>query len=203
MAFSSMMTDTIEVLKNNGQVTSGIKASVQSGGIFIVGVPAGLLIEPEDIVRRRMSNGAEETFLVVDPGFHEKFGGIPASYQMKVRKLGLPEAQHAIQHLTVNMNGHGARFNNQSVDHSTNVVTVHTSVVNHLQDLRTEIQKAPLSDDEKSAALEVVEAIEDQVTSGKPKKSIVTALLASLPAIESITSIGKNIYDALQAAGQI
>lgn len=198
-----MATDTIKVLKKSGEVVEGIKASVQSGGISIVGVPAGLLIEPEDIVRRRMSNGAEETFLVVDPGFREGFGGIPASYQMKVRKLGLPEAQRAIQHLTVNMNGHGARFNNQSVDNSTNTVSINTSVVNYFQDLRTEIQKAALTEDEKNAAMEVVEAIEDQVASGKPKKSIVTALLASLPAVESITSIGKNIYDTLQAAGQI
>jgi hypothetical protein len=203
MAFSSMMTDTIDVLKKSGVVVPDIKASVQSTGIFIVGVPAGLLVEPNDLVRRRMSNGAEETFLVVDPGFHEKFGGIPASYQMKVRKLGLPEAQRAIQHLTVNMSGHAARFNHQSVDHSTNVVTINTTLGNHLQDLRTEIQQAPLTEGEKVAALEIVEAIEDQVASGAPKKSIVTALLASLPAIDSITSIGKNIYDALQAAGQI
>jgi len=203
MAFSSMMTNTIDVLKKSGEVVAGIKASVQSGKIFIVGVPVGLLIEPEDMVRRRTSIGSEEMFLVIDPGFHEKFGGIPASYQMKVRKLGLPEAQRAIQHLTVNMNGHGARFNNQSADNSTNTVTINTSVVNHIQNLRTAIQKAVLSEDEKNAALDVVEAIEDQVVSGKPKKSIVTALLASLPAVESITNIGKNIYDALQSAGQI
>lgn len=203
MTFGSMMTDTIEVLRKNGEVRSGIKASVQSGGIYIVGVPEGLLIEPDDLVRRGMSNGAEETFQVVDPGFHENFGGIPASYQMKVRKLGLPEAERAIQHLTVHMTGHGARFNNQSADHSTNAVTVNASVVNHLQSLRTEIQRAILSTDERGAALEVVDAIEDQVASGKPKKSIVAALLASLPAIESITNIGKNIYEALRAGGQI
>ncbi|MDD0813371.1 hypothetical protein PSQ39_01885 [Curvibacter sp. HBC28] len=203
MAFNSMMTDTVDLIKKSGEVRQGIKASVQARGIYIVGVPDGLLIEPEDLVRRRMSNGAEETFLVVDPGFHEKFGGIPASYQMKVRKLGLPEAQRAIQHLTVNMNGHAARFNNQSVDNSTNVVTVNTSVFNHLQNLRAEIQKAALKPDEKNAALEIVDAIEDQIDSGKPKKSIMTALLASLPAIDSVTSIGKNIYDALHAAGQI
>ncbi len=203
MSFASLMTDTIELLKKNGEVRSGIKASVQSRGIYIVGVPDGLLIEPDDLVRRRMSNGAEETFLVVDPGFHEKAHGIPASYQMKVRKLGLPEVARAVQHLTVHMNGHGARFNNHSADHSTNVVTVNTSVVTHLQQLRSEIQNAALSADEKNAALEVVDEIENQVNSGRPKKSIVTALLASLPAVDAVTSIGKNIYDALQAAGSI
>jgi hypothetical protein len=203
MAFSSMMTDMIEVLKKNGEVRSGIKASVQSRGIYIVGVPDGLLIEPDDLVRRRMSNGAEETFQVVDPGFHEKFGGIPASYQMKVRKLGLPEAERAAQNLTVNMTGHGARFNYQSTDHSTNVLTVNASVVNHLQRLRTEIQRAALNSGEKDAALEVVDAIEEQVASGKPKKSVVTALLASLPAVESFTNIGKTIYEAIQASGQL
>lgn len=122
---------------------------------------------------------------------------------MKVRKLGLPEAERAVQNLTVNVTGHGARFNYQSTDYSTNIVTVNASVVNHLQSLRTEIHRAALNSDDKDAALEVVDAIEEQIASGKPKKSVVTALLASLPAVESITNIGKNIYDAIQAAGQI
>ena len=45
------------------------------------------------MIQRKMSNGGEETYEVIDPGFHEGIGGIKAHYQMTHRKLGLPEAE--------------------------------------------------------------------------------------------------------------
>ena len=60
-----------------------------------------------------MSNGAEETFLVIDPNFHEELFGMQAHYQMKVKKLGLPEAKKAIQNITYNISGNNARVNNK------------------------------------------------------------------------------------------
>jgi len=97
------MTDTVSVLKQNGQTFEGIRASVQSDKIFIQGTEP--LIEIGDLIRRKMSNGAEETFRVLDPGFHEKFHSIPAGYQMRVVKLGVPEAAKAIQNITYNITG--------------------------------------------------------------------------------------------------
>ena len=40
-----------------------------------------------------MSNGGEETYEVIYPGFNERHGGIPAHYQMDVKNLGLSEAK--------------------------------------------------------------------------------------------------------------
>lgn len=112
------------------------------------------------------------------------------------------KTQRAMQHITYNMSGNNARVNNHSTDNSVNTVTS-TTVSNHIQELRDEIYRAPLTVDQKAEAVEVVDEIEAQVASGKPKKSVLSALFASLPAIESITTIGKTLYEALALNGYI
>lgn len=108
------------------------------------------------------------------------------------------KAQRAMQHITYNISGSNARVNNHSTDNSVNTVTF-TTVSNHIQELRDEIERAPLTLDKKAEAVEVVDEIEAQVASGKPKKGVLSALFASLPTIESITTIGKTLYDVLRA----
>ena len=113
------------------------------------------------------------------------------------------EAQRAAQHITYNISGSNARVNNHSMDNSVNTVTMSSAVSNQIQALRGEIQRAPLTADQKAEAVEVVDEVEAQIASGKPKKGVVSALLASLPAIQSITTIGKALYDLLHASGHI
>jgi len=60
------------------------------------------------------------------------------------------------------------------------------AVFNHIQALRDEIQKAPLTADQKAEAVEVINEVEAQVASGKQKKTVLSALLASLPAIPRV-----------------
>ena len=74
MSFSDMLNDNVTLLKRNGDRLDGIKASVQSEKIFIN--RSDVLIETGDLIQRKMSNGGEETYEVIDPGFHEGFGGI-------------------------------------------------------------------------------------------------------------------------------
>lgn len=109
MAFNRFLTDTVSLLKKNGMTIDGIQASVQKDKIFIEG--ADILIESGDLIHRVMSNGGQETYSVIDPGFQEKFHRIPAGYQMEVRKLGLPEANRAIQNITYNISGTNNRVN--------------------------------------------------------------------------------------------
>jgi hypothetical protein len=109
--------DRVTVVKLDGGRFADLPASVQSKKAFIN--RSDPLIEPGDLLIRKMSNGAEETFRVIDPGFHESFHGIPAGYQMTVEKFGLPEAKKAIQSITYNVTGKNARINHQSVDNST------------------------------------------------------------------------------------
>ncbi|PTT72886.1 hypothetical protein DBR26_04265, partial [Pseudomonas sp. HMWF007] len=118
--FEDFMNDAITVQKQNGDKVEGLKASVQST-LITLNQPS-VVVEIGDLIERRMSNGATETYEVLDPVFYEDFHGIPAHYQLKVRKLGLPEAKARVQSITYNFSGHNARVNHDSVDNSTNTV---------------------------------------------------------------------------------
>src|SRR5690606_32571719 len=143
MSFDELLTDTVQVLKQDGQIITNIKSSVQKDKIFIQ--RSDILIETGDLIQRSMSNGAEETYKVIDPGFHERFHGIPAGYQMDVIKLGLPEAKAAAQHITYNISGTNNRINQNSTDNSINVVSSNTEIQEHLKALRDEIERLCLS----------------------------------------------------------
>lgn len=194
MSFEDFMTDNIIVRKQNGDVVEDLKASVQRGKIFLD--RSDVLIEPRDLIERSMSNGAVETFEVVDPGFHEAFHGIEAHYQMSVRKLGLPEAKQRVDSITYNITGHNARINNNSVDHSTNTVSIGTDLREYIDGLRQAIQT--LTDaQQKQSALEIVDAVEVQLAAPKPSKAVVSTLLKALPHLASITTLASAIVSAL------
>jgi len=196
VTFQSMMRDNIKILKSNGEVIDGLKASVQSGGIYLM--QSDVLVEPNDLIQRDMSNGGTETFRVNDPGFHEGAGhGIPAHYQMKVSKLGLPEAEKAVKSITYNISGPNARVNNNSVDNSANIVNINPDVAEHLLSLRQEIIRLVDVEEDRKGALEVVDAIKGQFESVKPSKAVVKTLISSLPSIGSIASIGSFLVSAL------
>lgn len=195
MSFAKMMTDTVDLLKKDGTRVPGLKASVQKNEI--VTFESSVLIEPKDLLIRKASNGAEETFEVIDPRFHEKFGSIPASYQIEVRKLGIPEAKQHIQNITYNVTGAGARINYNSVDNSVNTILVSSDVQSSLDVIRNEIQKSDLPLVKREEALDVVKELEEQFASGKPKKTIVTALLGALPSIATITKAISSIAEAI------
>jgi hypothetical protein len=195
MGFAALMTDTVSVLKQNGETFEGIKASVQSNKIFIEG--AQLFIETGDLVRRKMSNGGEETFRVLDPGFHEKFHAIPAGYQMMVVKLGVPEAARYIQNITYNVSGNNARLNQNSMDNSQNVVSVNTEAVELLSALRGEISKMDLSTEQERDASELLDSADAQIQSGKPSKPVLSALLKALPHAANVAAIVSSILSLL------
>lgn len=195
MVFDDLLTDTVSLIKHDGTTVEGIKASVQTNKIFIQGKKP--LIESGDLIQRKMSNGAEETFEVIDPGFHEDFHSIPARYQMRVRKLGIPEAKSAIQSITYNVTGHNTRINQNSIDQSVNVVQPPPDVTDNLEALRAEIQRLIQDPSKRQEATEVVDAIEEQFNSGAPKKSVVQALVRGLPSAGSIASIGSFLVSLL------
>lgn len=197
MMFDELMNDTVSLIKKDGVRKDGIKASVQTKKIFVHG--SNLLIEPGDYIQRKMSNGGEETYEVIDPGFHEKFIDIPAGYQMEVRKLGLPEAKKVIGSITYNITGNNNRLNQNSIDHSTNNIFHNSSSVDEsISSLRQEIETLVKNSAEKKAALEVVDAIEHQFQMETPKTSVVSALVKALPAAGSIASIGSYLMSLIK-----
>lgn len=195
MSFAKMMTDTVELLKKDGTRIPGLKASVQKNEI--VTFEASVLIEPKDLLVRRASNGAEETYEVIDPGFNEKFGSIPANYTIEVRKLGLPEAKQQVQSIVYNVSGAGARVNHNSVDNSVNTISIKSELMESLELIRNEVDKARISAEERDAALEVVGELKKHIESGAPKKSIVNALLGALPSVAAIAKAAEAIIAAI------
>jgi hypothetical protein len=188
MPLKRLMRDTITVVKRNGGARfEGIKASVQSEQISIL--QSEPFIEPNDLIVRSMSNGGEETFEVLDPGFHEGLGSIPAGYHARVRKLGVPEARSAAQSITYNVSGSNVRINNHSVDNSTNVVQdTSGDVTRLLAELRSAMNAASLPPGDHGEALEIIDGVEAQFASEKPKRSVVRAMLNALPDVATIAS---------------
>lgn len=194
MPFSDFMTDTITIRKGNGDVIENLKASVQSNQIFLD--RSDILIEPRDLIERKMSNGGIETFDVIDPGFHEAFHGIEAHYQMKVKKLGLPEAKQRTQSIVYNITGHNARINNDSVDNSTNSVTIGSDLQEYITALRQIIETIEDTKQKKDAS-EILSSVEVQLAQPKPSKTVISVLLSALPHIASISSLATAILGAL------
>lgn len=195
MPFEKFMTDTVDLLKSDGSKKTGLKASVQKNKVFMNA--NDVLVEPQDLIIRRMSNGAEETYRVIDPRFHEHFHGIKAHYQMKVHKLGYPETKNALQSITYNITGNNARINQNSVDNSNNIVRVDERAIQYMEALRKEIDGSTLSAPEKAEATEVVDEIERACRSDKPKKSVVNALLKALPHFENVGAIVSDLAGLL------
>lgn len=195
MSFDEFMTDEITVLKPNGDVIGDLKACVTRDQIHLE--RSDVLIEPCDLIERRTSNGATETFEVIDPGFYEASMGFKAHYQMRVRKLGLPESKQRIESITYNITGNNARVNNHSVDNSTNTVSINADAKNYIDGIRQIIES--LTDQkQKAEALEIVEAVEVQLASSKPSKTVVSALLSALPHIASISTLVSSLISSIQ-----
>jgi len=102
--------------------------------------------------------------------------------------------------ITEHINGNDVQVNHQSLDKS---VAINSPVMNYIRELRDEVKKTQLSDEQLASAVEVLDEMESQIISGKLNWAILTLLLASLPATESNTSIGDNLLEALKAAGII
>lgn len=79
-----MLNDKVRVMRSSGEEYSDISASVQKNKIFIM--QSDILIEAGDFIEPKMSNGGMELYEVIDPGFHEGSGEIPAGYQIVVKR---------------------------------------------------------------------------------------------------------------------
>lgn len=191
--FDDFMNDAISIQKLNGEKIDGLKASVQHNQVHLD--RSDVLVEVGDLIERRMSNGATETYEVIDPVFYEAFHGIPAHYQIQTKKLGVPEARARVERITYNISGHNARINNGSIDNSTNTVTLSSDQQDYIEALRQVIAK--LDAPQRAEAADIVDAVEANLTSKKPSKTVIATLLAALPALASISTIAASIVASL------
>ena len=194
MVSSTFLTDSVDLVKQDGSRVDNLRASVQGDRIYMNA--DGLHIEPGDLIVRHLSVGADETYLVVDPEFHERFGSFEPSYQMHVRRADALEVGRAS--VVFNVTGHNARVNQNSVDNSVNVVDVNPELLDLVRGLREAISSAQIDDEARSAALEIADAVELQFGTGKPSRSVVEALLRALPVVASVTAIASSIVSMLR-----
>lgn len=124
------MTDTLKLTKPDGRTFEGIKAAVSAKGIAIMDV--NLPLETGDCLSRTLPNGSVEEFLVDDPGFQSAWLEIPAEYNVKYRKRGVPQSLGPSQFV---VSGPNARINIHSQDYSTNTVSDPAKVFADLRQL--------------------------------------------------------------------
>lgn len=186
--FRQFETDTISIIKPDGSRVDNLKANVQNKGIYLF--RSDVLVEANDIIERKMSNGGKEEYRVIDPGFYEKVASINAHYQMKVEKFGLPQKQTTPQ--TVYNVGDNAKIYNHSVDMSINIHNHNAEIVKVLDELKSEIEKIS-NELQKQEALEIFQEIHEQCVSDKPKRTVLNALINSLPPIDNIVSIANSL----------
>jgi hypothetical protein len=83
MLLQPFMTEKVVLRKKNGE-RHEFRANVQPTKIMTD--QANLRVEEGDFIERALPNGMLETYFVTDRRFYASFQGIPAHYQMKVRK---------------------------------------------------------------------------------------------------------------------
>lgn len=79
-----MLNDRVALAKDNGERHEDIPAVFDGKTIIMEDVT--LPIETGDRFERRLPNGHVESYVVLEPGFRESFGGIPSHYETQVRR---------------------------------------------------------------------------------------------------------------------
>lgn len=113
-AFKQIETDQLTIIKE-GNVKGIINASVQKNEIFThdVSVP----IEKDDIFVRKIFNGVEEKYRVVNPNFYKGIATMPSHYEVEVQKLGIDKLNDYNNIYNVS----AEKVNINSVDNSLNI----------------------------------------------------------------------------------
>ena len=107
------------------------------------------------------------------------------------------QSKNMTQNNTYNLSGSNARLYQNAVDNSINVYQSDPRVGQYIGDLRNALTVAELSAIDKAAAIEVVDEVEVALQTGKPKKSVVTALLNALPQVADVTTIAAGLASLL------
>jgi hypothetical protein len=152
--FGNFPQSDLTIVSPDGTVRSVEKGLVDSKQIIIPNGKA--IISVGDEIRRKLPNGTEEAFEVIDPVYFEGLhGAIPPHFQIKIRRKGsFPAGKGG--NLTFNLSGPNARVNFGSHDHSQNIV----SGDNVFVELREKVQTALSDSAERARLLALIENME-------------------------------------------
>lgn len=118
--FDRLQKSEFEVISPEGEVR-GSGEGIFTGEKIVV-FDESLLVFAGDEIRRRLPNGADEAFEVINPNFYGKMNSIPANFQIDIRRKGsFPRGEGG--HMNISVSGDNARVNIGSTDNSTNTVT--------------------------------------------------------------------------------
>lgn len=183
MSLQSMMRDSVTLVKKDGTIfREGIKAQVGSGKIITF--EADLPLEPGDHFLRTLPSNLVEDYEVIDPNFISGIGGIPSSFQAKVRRTQQAPApsQQVVQSITTHFHGANSRLT-IGTDNSTNTVTEiePLAVASFLEQLKPNL--AALPEPQRSQIAGPLQVLEAEIVSGAPDQSKLRQGLSSAKAI--------------------
>jgi hypothetical protein len=111
--------DQSSIVAPDGTVRSTPLA--QFAGRELIIIPGDVVVLPGDEIRRKLPNGTEEAFEVVDPTFYNHgLTGMGSHFQVKVRRKGAFPPRSG-GNFTIHVAGTNSRVNVNSEDNSVNV----------------------------------------------------------------------------------
>lgn len=116
MNLRSMCNDKITLINQDGRRHEDVPCVFSSKSIVIP--DSSIPVTPGDTILRALPSGIVERYVVVDPGFHQKFHSISAHYQVKYRREG--QGQAGAPGYVIHVTGANSRVNIGSTDNSTN-----------------------------------------------------------------------------------
>ncbi|HTS41477.1 MAG TPA: hypothetical protein VMH84_13170 [Xanthobacteraceae bacterium] len=133
--FKNFPQSELSIVAADGTIRHKVKGIIDSK---LATIPdPNVVIHTGDEIRRILPNGTEEVFEVLDPVFYQKMHGVPAHFQVKIRRKGeFPKGTGG--NFTIHISGPNARVNISSTDNSHNIVA-NRSVFG---DLKTAIEKS-------------------------------------------------------------
>lgn len=190
MGLKDCMTDTVFIMKNDGNTYGPIKAHMMHD--MMVTYDVNIIINTGDRLIRKLSNGGKESYTVLDPRYYEGHDRMITQYQLIVRKEGIMEDKADTKNIPpIYINGNN-KVNINSTDNSINI-NYNDDIMKEINKLFAEVSNLEVNKYNKAELTEIIEAIRDTALSEKPNKTIIKALLDKLPYLANFLSIGTSI----------
>lgn len=151
--FNEFPQSDFQIIAPGGESKGSVKGIYSKDKIVIPDATAPIAVGDE--LRRTIPSGAEETFEVIDPVYHQGFGGIPSHFQVAIRRKGAFDPGKGGNY-TINVSGSNSRVNIGSTDNSTNTHTDNRVFT----DLRTAISAQVSDPSERKLLLRGVDDME-------------------------------------------
>ena len=200
--FSRFITDEVTLIKRRGEIYENIPAHVQTNLILIEDITVP--IEEEDKLIRKLPNGLEEVYVVIDIGFYNKMGSINSHYQVKVKKENILKEK---QRLNNNINNFYGNVSNaqiqQNVRNSTQSIVLNTEydkkdeLKEYIETLKSNINTVDLSVENKKIVDSSIKDIEREIDTRTYKSKVITE------ALNTIRNVLEGVTGSLIASGLI